>query len=447
MNWIIKGILCDPAAGWEGAAEILVKRGKVEAVSKHLGEGIEAKLLDFRDRYILPGLVDAHVHLREPGEEEKETIASGCAAAVAGGFTSVACMPNTSPPVDSEDGIFFIKRRAKVADLARVYPVGAITRGLRGSQVAPLEEMALAGAVAFSDDGRPVMDSGIMLKALRLARDLARPVISHCEDLALSLGGVIHEGECSSRLKLPGIPSLAEVVMVARDVLLHREAGGKLHLAHISTRESVELISWARQFSKGLSAEVTPHHLLLTDKAIETSQADAKMNPPLRSPGDKKALLEALRDGEIEIVATDHAPHGPEEKERGLLESPFGVVGLETAFPLLWTKLVEPGIISLRRLVFLISTNPARLLGIQGGTLSPGSPADLVVIDPRLEKTIDKNSFYSRGRNTPFHGWRLKGFPVLTMVEGDIKMWEGRVKGFSPDFEEMVTRRLTRDES
>lgn len=433
MMLIKNGFLCDPGSGLEGPVEIFIKEGRIEASAPAL-EGIEAPVLDLEGRYIFPGLVDMHVHLREPGEESKETIATGCAAAVAGGFTSVACMPNTRPPLDSGEALLLVRKRAESAGLARVYPVGALTKGLQGDEPAPLWELAEEGARAFSDDGRPVTNSGILYSAMQWASVLDLPVISHCEDLSLSAGGAVHAGPEGYRLGLPVIPSSSEAAMVARELLLNREVKGKLHLAHLSSWESVEMIRWAKEVGINFSSEVTPHHLLLTEEAIGTFDTDAKMNPPLRTARDREALRQALRSGLIEIIATDHAPHTSWDKEKDFLNAPFGVVGLETALPLLWTELVEKQLLKPMDLIRAMSLNPARALGIEGGTLAPGSSADLVVFDAELESCISPAHFYSRGKNTPFKGWKVKGLPVLTMVNGDIKMYKGQVKGFSDRF-------------
>lgn len=430
------GLLHDPVTGWEGPAEILIRDKKVEAVSVSLGP-VDVPHLDLAGKVVLPGFVDAHVHLREPGGEGKETIATGSAAAVAGGFTAVACMANTSPPVDNKETVAFIQKRARQADLARVYPIGAVTRGLRGEEMAPLWEMAQEGVYGFSDDGHPVMNGGLMLRAMQYALLLDLPVISHCEDLFLAAGGVVHAGDWGYRLGLPVIPAVSESVMVAREILLQETVGGKLHLAHLSCSQSVFLLKWAKERGAALTAEVTPHHLLLTEEAVAEFNTAAKMNPPLRSAADRDALQQALQEGIVEIVATDHAPHQAQEKETDFLNAPFGVVGLETALPLLWTKFIETGLLSITELVERMAFAPARLLGVPGGTLAPGSPADLVVIDPRREIVVDPRYFYSLGRDTPFAGWRLKGVPHLTMVDGEIKMWKGKVKGFSRDFPHM----------
>ncbi|NMB41077.1 MAG: dihydroorotase [Firmicutes bacterium] len=440
MDLLLKGgILHDPVNGWEGPAEILIKDDKIEAVSLSLGP-VEVPVLELKGKIVMPGLIDVHVHLREPGQESKETIATGCAAAVAGGFTAVACMANTDPPADCKEIVSYIKEKSRAADLARVYPIGALTRGLKGQKLAAMWEMAQEGVKGFSDDGRPLMNSMLMLRALQFGLVLGLPVISHCEDLFLSGNGVVHDGVHGYKLGLPVQPAVSEAAMIARDILLQQKVGGKLHLAHISARESVALLRWAKDAGINFTSEVTPHHLLLTEEAVGCFDTDAKMNPPLRTSADREALLEALQEGIIEIIATDHAPHHPQEKETDFLSAPFGVVGLETAFPLLWTKLIEKGALSLSELIENLSTAPANLLGVPGGNLAPGVPADLVVIDPDKKHIVSRDNFYSRGQNTPFEGWKLSGTPVMTMVDGDIKMWKGKVKGFShdfPEFEEM----------
>ena len=427
------GLLCDPSAKWDGPAEILIRHGRVEAVSLSLGP-VDVPVLDLGGRIVLPGLIDMHVHLREPGMEKKETIATGCAAAVAGGFTAVACMPNTSPPADSKETVAYIRERAARTGLARVYPIGTLTANQRGRELSAMDELAAAGVKGFSDDGRPVSDSKLMLQALRFARVLGLPVLSHCEDLSLAAGGVAHAGATAYRLGLPVIPAAAEAAAVARDLLLQQEAGGQLHLAHLSSKLSVSLLAWARQMGIACSAEVTPHHLLLTEAAVDGYNTSAKMNPPLRDEADRAALREGLSNGIIDVIATDHAPHHAAEKDKDFIDAPFGVSGLETAFPLLFSHLAETGIISLSRLVSCLSAAPARILGVPGGTLAPGTAADLTVIDTRAEREVNKENLYSLGKNTPFHGWVLRGFPVLTMVEGDIKMCRGAVKGMSEDF-------------
>jgi len=456
------GVLYDPAAGWAGPADILVRGKVIEAVfapvptsaststsdsaaasAGALGH-VDHPVIDLGGKVILPGLVDIHVHLREPGGEEKETVASGCAAAVAGGITSVAAMPNTIPPVDDREIVTFIREQAGRADLARVYPLGAISKGQLGRELVSMEELAAAGVKGFTDDGKPVMDGGLMLKALRAASALDMPVISHCEDLSIVTVGVLHAGPVARRLGLPVILPAAEAAMVARDLLLQEEVGGKLHFAHISSEKSVALLRWARERGIVFTAEVTPHHLFLTEEAVEEFSSDAKMNPPLREAADQAALLAALQDNIIEVVATDHAPHHPSVKAKNLFGAPFGVVGLETALPLIINELVLKGNLSWQRVVEVFSLAPARVLNIPGGTLAPGALADLVIIDPDIKRTVQKADFYSKGRNTPFQGRELQGYPVLTMVDGDIKMLGGLVKGFSEDFAAAAEKMLMR---
>ncbi len=438
------GILYDPAAGWAGPAEILIKGDRVEAVAGSLGK-VDLPVIDLRGKIVLPGLVDMHAHLREPGEEGKETIADGCAAAVAGGFTSLACMPNTYPPADNKTVVSYIRERARRTGLARVYPVGAISKGLEGKELSNMWELASEGVKGFSDDGRPVMDGGLMLRAMQFASSLQLPIISHCEDLSIAEDGVVHAGPTGYQMGLPVIRPAAEAAMIARDLLLQEEVGGKLHLAHISSQKSVAMLKWAAERGVPFTAEVTPHHLFLTEEAAKEFFSDAKMNPPLREIEDQKALQKALQKDLIGVVATDHAPHRPQDKENDFLSAPFGVVGLETALPLVITRLLCQELISWERVVEILSLTPARILNIPGGTLAPGSAADLVVIDPQEERPVEKENFYSRGRNTPFQGWVLKGFPILTMVGGDIKMLAGKVKGFSPDFPALINESLLKE--
>lgn len=443
MDLLLRGgVLHDPSSCQQGQeVELLIRNGRVEAISHSIGP-VDLPVLDLSGKLLLPGMIDMHVHLREPGGEHKETIASGSAAAVAGGFTGVACMPNTSPAADSRETLMYIKEQAARADLAHVYPIAAITKGLKGQELTPMEELAAAGARGFSDDGRPVTDSALMLRALQFARVLGLPVLSHAEDLSLAAAGVVHAGATGSRLGLPVIPAAAETVTVARDLLLQQQAGASLHLLHLSSRLSVSLLAWARNEGIDCTAEVTPHHLLLTETAVDNYNTDAKMNPPLRGESDRAALQEALKSGLIDVIATDHAPHHVMEKKQAYLNAPFGVSGLETALPLLFSYLVETKMIALSRLVDSLSATPARILGVPGGTLAPGSIADLVVVDPRSEQQVHKEKFYSKGRNTPFEGWKIRGIPVLTLVQGDIKMCRGEVKGVSPGFNIVVETAL-----
>lgn len=435
MRWLIKGgMVIDPANQFEGIADVLVEEGKIAAVlpggagkrgsevnpgsAVERGTADEEAVVDASGLLVLPGLVDMHVHLREPGYERKETIASGTRAAARGGFTTVVCMPNTLPVADSRAIIEFIRRQAEATGVVNVYPVGAITKGAVGQELAEIADLWEGGAVAVSDDGRPVMNAEIMRRALEYVKIVGFPVISHCEDLNLSEEGQIHEGYWSMLLGLKGIPSAAEEVMVARDLILTEASGSRLHLAHVSTAGSVRMLREAKARGVAVTAEVTPHHLVLTDAATASFDTATKVNPPLRAESDRQALLEALREGIIDAIATDHAPHTLEEKDCEYDLAPFGISGLETAFPLLWTYLVEKGELTATQLVASMTCRPARILNLPKGTLSPGADADITLVDPRLEIVVDKYSFISRGKNTPFHGWKLKGWPVATMVKG-----------------------------
>ena len=423
------GRIVDPSQKLEGRRDLLIEDGRIVAVEPEISPG-EARIIDLSGKTVVPGFIDLHVHLREPGFEEKETIASGTAAAAAGGITTLAAMPNTEPAADSAAVVELVREKAAAAGHCRVYPVGVLTRGRRGREPAAFSELYDAGVRAFSDDGSPVADSGLFLRILRqLARFPGVLVMAHSEDLSLVAGGLLHEGAVSKKLGLPGIPAAAETVAVARDIILAQAAGVPLHLSHLSTAASVELLAWAKERGFPVTAEVTPHHLLLTDEEICRSGARAKVNPPLRTAKDCRALLEALRTGLIDIIATDHAPHTPAEKAAGLEEAPCGIAGLETAVPMLLTELVGKGKLSLPDLVQAFSCRPAELLGREGGTLRPGAPADLVVLDLEAEGVIDPAGFYTRARQSPFAGFSYRGRPVMTMVGGEIKMEQGVVHG------------------
>ncbi|MHB1127758.1 MAG: dihydroorotase [Bacillota bacterium] len=419
MKWLIKGgRVVDPASGMDRVADVLVEHGKVVAVAKGIAAGDGAQVIEAAGKIVTPGLVDMHVHLREPGYEAKETIASGTRAAAAGGFTGVACMPNTQPVADNAAIVAYIKSRAREEGVISVYPIGAITKGSRGEELAETGDMVCAGAVGISDDGRPVMNGEIMRRALEYASMFHIPVISHCEDINLAAGGAMHEGYWSTVLGLKGIPAAAEEVMVARDLILAEMVGARLHIAHASTAGTVRLIREAKDRGVTVTAEVTPHHLILGDEAVEGYQTTTKANPPLRTAVDREALIEGLADGTIDVIATDHAPHTTAEKDQEYDYAPFGMVGLETAVPLVVTRLVNEGRLTWAQAITALSFNPCRVLGLAGGTLRPGSAADLTIIDPELEQQVDVDKFYSRGKNSPFHGWKLKGWPVLTMAAG-----------------------------
>lgn len=413
-----QGRVIDPSRAVDETADVLLQDGKVAAVGRGLGLPDGAEIRDVPGLVVVPGLVDVHVHLREPGNEDEETIASGARAAVAGGFTAVCAMPNTDPVTDNQAAVGFIVRQAVRAGLARVYPIGAVSVGQRGERLAEFGEMVGAGAVAVSDDGRPIVSGHLMRTALEYARTFAIPVADHCEEPTLAAGGAMHEGTVSARLGLKGIPPAAEEIMVARDVLLAELTGGHVHLCHISTRGSVELIRQAKDRGVRVSAEVTPHHLALTDVACEHYDTHAKMNPPLREPADIAALRQALRDGVIDCIASDHAPHAYDEKEAAFDDAPFGIVGLETAFGVAYTELVQGGLLTLGELVARMSTIPAALFHLPGGTLAPGAPADVSVLDIGRAWRVEPEHFYSKSRNTPFSGRELLGRAVLTMVAG-----------------------------
>jgi dihydroorotase len=414
------GRVIDPSKNVDQTADVLIQDGKIAAVGPALGRPEGADVRDVSGRVVAPGLVDIHVHLREPGNEDEETVATGARAAVAGGFTAICAMPNTDPVTDNQAAVGFIVRQAVRAGLARVYPIGAVSVGQKGEKLAEFGEMVGAGAVAVSDDGRPVVSGHLMRTALEYARTFDIAVADHCEEPTLAAGGVMHEGLVATRLGLKGIPAAAEEIMVARDVLLAELTGGRVHLCHMSTRGSVELIRRAKERGVRVTAEVTPHHLALTDHACENYDTHAKMNPPLREAADVAALRQALKDGVIDCIASDHAPHAYDEKEAAFDDAPFGIVGLETAFGVACTELVQGGVLTLPELVARMSTLPARVFGLPGGSLQPGAVADVCVLDPQARWTVDPARFFTKCRNTPFAGRELAGRPLLTVVAGKI---------------------------
>lgn len=422
MKLLVKGgKIIDPANNFSKAADILVVGGKISAVGQNLcADG--AEIIDAQAKLVCPGFIDMHVHLREPGLEAKETIASGTRAAARGGFTGVACMPNTKPVVDSQALVEFIKSRAAAQGVVNVYPIGAITKGSVGGELAEIGDMKLAGAVAVSDDGHPVTNSQVMRLAMEYTKMFDLPVISHCEDLDLVADGVMNEGYYSTVYGLKGISRAAEEVMVARDIMLAELTGARLHIAHISTAGSVELVRMAKKKGLKVSAEATPHHFALTDEVVGSYDTSTKVNPPLRGTDDVKAVKEGLRDGTIDVIATDHAPHAVEEKDVEYNYAPFGIVGLETAVGLAFRELVNPGILSIEELVRKMSCSPARILGLNKGHLGVGADADITLIDPDRQEIIDVNKFASKGKNSPFGGWKLTGLPVATIVGGRVVM-------------------------
>ena len=430
------GRIIDPSQDFDDIGDVLIEDEKIAHAGKPLGDvrrdgGLE--VIDCAGQLVAPGFIDVHCHLREPGREDVETIATGARAAAAGGFTAVCAMPNTDPVTDNQAAVGFIVRQALRAKSARVYPIGAVSVGQKGEALAEFGEMVGAGAVAVSDDGKPVATAQLMRTALEYARTFGIPVADHCEEMSLAKGGAMNEGVVSARLGLKGIPSEAEEIMAIRDILLARRTGGHVHLCHMSTRGSVELIRWGKERGIRVTAEVCPHHLSLTEEAVEGYDTNAKMNPPLRTADDVAALQEAVRDGTIDLVATDHAPHHYDEKEREFSDAPNGIVGLETALAVVATHLVVPGILSWPTLVDRMSTTPARVFGLAGGTLRRESVADVTVFDPTAEWTVDPDTFLSKGRNSPYRGKRLTGRATCTVVGGRVVFQQRDVGSRMPD--------------
>lgn len=412
------GRVIDPSRQLDRAADVLIQDGRIAAVESNVATPEGAETIDASGMVVAPGLVDVHVHLREPGKEEAETVATGAHAAAAGGFTSVCAMPNTDPITDNQAAIGFIVKQASAAKGARVFPYGAISIGQRGEHLAEFAKLIEAGAIAFSDDGHPVLSSHLMRTALEYAQAFGIPVADHCEEPSLAKGGAMHDGVVSTRLGLKGIPAAAEEIMVARDVILSELTGGHVHLCHISTKGSVDIIRRGKENGVNVTAEVTPHHLTLTHDECEGYNTNAKMNPPLREEADVVALREALKDGTLDMIATDHAPHHYEAKERDFDDAPFGIVGLETALGLGVKELVNGGVLSLPELMRRMSTEPAKAFHLDAGTLGPGKPADLVIFDPGTTWTVDPMGFYSKSRNTPYTGHVLAGRVERTIVGG-----------------------------
>jgi dihydroorotase len=419
MNILIKnGHIIDPANKVDGKFDLLVSDGKIAKLGKPGSLPADgSEVVDAAGKLVVPGLIDLHVHLREPGYEYKETIATGTAAAKAGGFTAVCCMPNTAPVNDSRSVTELILSQAAKASSARVFPIGAITKGSKGDELAETGELRDAGCIGISDDGRPVMHAAVMRRALEYSKIFDIPVISHCEDASLAAKGVMNEGFVSTELGLRGIPNAAEDVMTARDIELAELTGAKIHICHVSTRGSVRLIREAKQRGVQVTAETCPHYFSLTDEAVRGYNTMAKMNPPLRTAEDVAAIRQGLKEGTLDAIATDHAPHAMDEKSVEFDAAPFGIVGLETSVGLS-LKLVSDGVLTLSDLVMRMSTAPARIIRSGGGTLSVGAAADITIIDPEMEWTVNASEFQSRSKNTPFDGWKLKGKAVQTIVGG-----------------------------
>lgn len=413
------GLLIDPTQSIEDKLDLLIDDGRVARLERHLSAP-EAQTLDASGCIVAPGFIDLHVHLREPGEEYKETIESGAQAAAAGGFTTICAMPNTKPVNDNAAVTKFIVERAREKAVVNVFPIGAITQQSKGETLAEIGDMVEAGAVAVSDDGRSVMNAQVLRRAMEYARQLGIPVMDHCQDMSLAGNGVMHEGYYSTLLGLRGIPAVAEEVQVARDVLLCGMTGAHVHIAHLSTAGSLELVRQAKRKGLPVTCEVTPHHFTLTDEAVVGYDTNTKMYPPLRSRRDVESLIEGLADGTVDAIATDHAPHHLDDKANDYDQAPPGIIGLETALSLALDRLVHAGKITLRRLVELMSTNPARIISLERGSLRVGAVADVTIFDPQRTITVDVNRFKSKSRNSPFHGWTLTGAVRATIVGGQI---------------------------
>lgn len=421
MRLLYKGAqLIDPGSGFQGLADILISDGTIVAVGKADESWQATEVRDATGMLIFPGLVDLHTHLREPGGEHRETIATGMAAAARGGFTTVFAMPNTDPAVDNPQLVEFVRAQAKAKGTIRVEPIAAITKGRRGEELAPIGQLAKSGVKVLSDDGSSVADARLMRLAMQYAKMFGLVISDHCEDANLAHGGAVNESETSTKLGLPPLPALAEEVIVARDLLLAEETGARLHLAHLSTKGSVELLRSAKARGIKVTAEVTPHHLTLTEEATASYDTNMKVNPPLRGEEDRQALIAALADGTIDCIATDHAPWARHEKEVEFDAAPFGMVGLETALSVIWTKLVATGVLPAKRAIEALSTKPCQIAGIDGGSLKVGARADLVVFDPDASWKVDPEEFASKGKNTPFADWSLQGRVVETVAAGKV---------------------------
>ena len=416
---IKSGRIIDPVNNLDKVSDLLIEGGKVARIDPDISIASGTEVIDATGQFVVPGLIDMHTHLREPGYEYKETIRTGTMAAAAGGFTTVCCMPNTRPVNDSQAITEFILHKAATEGFVNVLPIGAITKGSKGEEIAEMAELREAGCIALSDDGRPVMNGAVMRRALEYAKMLHLPVISHCEDTHLSEDGVMNEGLISTEMGLRGIPNVSEDVMVARDIALSELTGGQLHIAHVSTRGAVELIRRAKERGISVTAETCPHYLVLTDEAVTGYNTNTKMNPPLRALSDVEAVREGLQDGTIDIIATDHAPHAQEEKEKEFDNAPFGITGLETALSIA-LQLVDEGVLTLRDVIMKMSARPAMILGIDKGSLHITSVADITIISPHTAWVVDPVHLKSKGKNTPFSGWKLKGKVSATIVGGKV---------------------------
>ncbi len=432
------GRVIDPASNLDGIRDILIEDGKIKAikskvpacpprrVNRQARQSLKFEVIDARGMLVLPGLVDMHVHLRDPGRQDKETIASGTRAAALGGFTTICCMANTDPPIDTPAVVKYVRNKAETEGVVNVYPVGAVTKGREGNILTEMGMMLKEGAVAFSDDGNPILESVVMRRALEYAGQFKVPIISHCEDKSLSHGGAMHKGAISTMIGLPGIPSLSEENMVAREIMLEEEFG-QVHIAHVSSAKSVDLIRRAKKKGIPVTCETCPHYFSLTEAAVREYDTNSKVNPPLKTRADIKAIIKGLKDGTIDAIATDHAPHNIEAKAVEFNQAAFGMVGLETALALVLTKLVGAKALTLKEAVRKMTAAPARILNFSKGTLKVGADADLIVVDPKSEWIVDHSKFASRSKNTPFGGWKLKGSVLYTIVGGKVVVKDGKL--------------------
>ncbi len=422
---IKKGHVVDPRHKIDAVMDLLIQGRHIEKLGRDLKAPADVEVIDATGLIVAPGLIDIHVHLREPGQEEKETIATGTAAAALGGFSAVACMPNTVPPLDNVSQIQFVTMKAESEGYIRVYPIGAVSKGQLGKELTEFGAMVRAGCVAISDDGSPVANAKLFRRALEYARTFGLTLIDHCEDPDLAAGGVMNEGRLAAVLGLKGIPRQAEYIMVARDIALSELTGGNLHLAHMSTKESVALIRQAKKRGLPVTAETAPHYFTLTEDAVADYNTHAKMNPPLRTEEDREAILEGLADGTLDVIASDHAPHTNAQKSREFDFAPFGIIGLETMLPLVLTELVHKKVLSLSNAIKTLTDAPARALNLPGGHLAPGAPADITLIDLKAKHTMEQ--FASKSQNSPFKGRAFQGKAVATLVSGEIVMRDGRL--------------------
>lgn len=413
------GRVLDPQVNLDKVTDIHVVNGKIKRINKVETKTFKGHIVDCRDKIIVPGLVDMHVHLREPGREDKETIETGCRAAMAGGFTTVCCMPNTDPVIDNRSHVEFIKERAE-GFLVDVYPIAAVTKGLQGEELTEMGDMIGGGAVGFSDDGWPVKQPSLLRRALEYVKMFGCPIIDHCEELSLSEDGVMHEGFVSTALGMKGIPSISEEITVARDLLVAEYTGGPLHIAHVSTKGSVQLIREAKKRGIFVTAETCPHYLVLTDEAVRSFDTNLKMKPPLRTEDDRQALIKALQDGTIDVIASDHAPHAIEEKETEYNTAAFGIIGLETTLGIILTHLVVKGLMTVEDMVQKMAVNPRKILHLTECSIQIDHAANLTILDPQINWTVDKTAFYSKSRNTPFEKWSMQGGCLGVLNNGQL---------------------------